>query len=291
MRKGGKQASFTSTSSQTQSSALKGFLPTPLTPSLWHQAILEVGQAADCDRNWRTRLPLNVILHNQRDALAASLWPISPAAADGLNSPRRAEMDLGRRLTQPGARSAGVACALGCRCGACFMSHQDDMIGTPDQFFDRVLLPNYLEFRRNSSCVRRVMNLAISCLSMRDWVEASSDPKYARCAVGSAGYHAQLVAREPMFERVAAIANASKHAKLNRGGWAGFSIERVHSDCFRVGDRCGTALRLVRVRFPGERGIAVDEMMARVVIMWAVEIGRNGQEVWRQIASESSGQL
>ena len=94
------------------------------------------------------------------------------------------------------------------------MSSEPFAIRTPDEFFERVLLPNYREFEANASDLRRVMNLAISCASMLDWmfVTFSKADRGRICGAATKGeYGERLEAKEPLFAEVRAIAIASKH--------------------------------------------------------------------------------
>ena len=162
------------------------------------------------------------------------------------------------------------------------MSSDAFAIRTPDEFFERVLLPNYREFEAHPGDLRRVMNLAISCLSMRDWMlgafkEADPDRVYGASEKGQ--YRKLLEDKEPLFAEVCAIANASKHLELDRKPRKGFRATDVQVGFLRMGDPVGLPLRPVKTRLADGRRESVNWMLGRVVALWASELGRTVEGV------------
>jgi hypothetical protein len=154
-------------------------------------------------------------------------------------------------------------------------------ISTPEQFFDYVLLPNFREFEENAGDLRRAMNVAISCLSMRDWMLHSfrmSAPERVGHASDANAYDRYLGAKEPQYATIRTVANASKHLELTRSEPKGFSAGDVQVEFLRCGDPCGIPLRPIKVRTADGSMKPINWMLGCVVAMWGREIGR---EPWR----------
>ena len=156
------------------------------------------------------------------------------------------------------------------------MTSESFAIRTPAEYFDRVLLPNYREFESSPSDIRLVMNLAVSCLSLRDWMLVAfkdSAPERIGGARTKGDYQQHLNAKEPLYAEVCAIANASKHLELEHGSRVGFRANEVQVEFLRVGDPVGLPLRPIKTRLASGKLVTVNWMLGRVVAMWATELG------------------
>jgi hypothetical protein len=138
----------------------------------------------------------------------------------------------------------------------------DEAIATAEDFFRRVVEPNFWDFETHRD-MRRAMNLAVSAIALRDWVAKQNQRKVSE-------YHEQLVQIEPLFQHCRDVAIAAKHFELKNPNVL-VDARDVASTALACGDPCGSALREIAIVTTSQRTLFRDVAWA-VISMWYREL-------------------
>jgi hypothetical protein len=145
---------------------------------------------------------------------------------------------------------------------------------TPQQYIEQVCQPNFEEFAREPTSIRRAWSAAtalfhfIDCLAVQRRQKAST-------------IRNEVQADFPQLQALADIANSSKHFELDRGSRKGLSVENFkvgHGAAFSDGSYFsdGTSFSdvpdVIRIEFEGEQ-IDVLNLCRQALAHFKIEYG------------------